>query len=165
MELCALRAHLISLARILARALGRQYRRNVAESSRLSSNPAVAFMAGLAGSALLAGVWNTFGFASVRSEAGYELTHYFAPISWAFVVAYTIVSLLLGWTTNTKWPVALGMIFTLPIACSVELVRDSTSHNLIPFEILLTWLPGFLLAFGGAYCGCLLSRRTLHQAT
>jgi hypothetical protein len=135
---------------------------NVAESSRTSWNSAAAFLAGLTGSALLAGVWNTLGFAPMPSQVGYELTHYFSPITWPFVIAYTIISLLLGWITNTKWPVALGMIFTLPIACSVELSRDSTSHNLIPFEILLTWLPGFVLAFGGAYCGHWLRRRTLH---
>lgn len=96
-------------------------------------------------------------------QAGYELTHYFTPISWPFVIAYAIIGLILGAVTRKTWPVALGMIFTLPIACSVEVAQDSTSHNLIPFEILLTWLPGFVLALGAAYCGHWLRRRTFLQ--
>ena len=138
---------------------------NVTESSRASWNSAAGFLAGLAGSSLLAVVWNTLGFGSMRSQVGYELTHYFTPITWPFLIAYTILSLVLGWVTKTTWPVAVGMIFTLPIACSVELSQDSTSHNLIPFEIFLTWLPGFVLAFGGAFCGRGLRRRMLLQAT
>jgi hypothetical protein len=98
------------------------------------------------------------------SQGGYELTHYFTPISWPFVITYAIVSLVLGAVTKTTWPVALGMIFTLPIACSVEVAQDSTSHNLFPFEILLTWLPGFVLAFGAAYCGRWLYGRTFLQS-
>jgi hypothetical protein len=137
----------------------------VTESSRESWNSFAGFLAGLAGSTLLAVVWNTLGFGSMPSHVGYELTRYFTPISWPFVIAHTIISLGLGWVTKTTWPVGLGMIFTLPIACSVELSQDSTSHNLIPFEILLTWLPGFVLAFGGAFCGRWLRRRRLLQAT
>lgn len=135
------------------------------ESSRASWKSAAGFVAGLAGSTLLAVVWNTLGFASTPSEVGYELTHYFTPITWRFVIAYTIISMLLGLVTKTTWPVALGMIFPLPIACSVEVSQDSTSHNLIPFEILLTWLPGFVLAFGAAFCGDWLRRRRLLHAT
>jgi hypothetical protein len=135
------------------------------ESSRASWNSAAGFAAGLVASTLLAVVWNTLGFASAPSDVGYELTHYFTPISWPFVFAYAIISMLLGFVTKTTWPVALGMIFTLPIACSVEVSQDSTSHNLIPFEVLFTWLPGFVIAFGAASCGRWFRRRWLLQAT
>jgi len=110
-------------------------------------------------------VWNTLGFASMPSQVGYQLTQYFTPTTWPFVIAYTMISLLLGWGTRTTWPVALGMIFPLPIACSVDVSRDPTSHNLIPFEILLTWLPGFVIAVGAASCGRWLRRRMLLRAT
>jgi hypothetical protein len=105
------------------------------------------------------------GLAPKSSGAAYELTRYFTLITWPFILAYTILALLLGGLTRKTWPVALGMIFTLPIACTVEVSRDSTSHNLIPFEMILTWLPGFLLALGAAYCGRWLRRRMLLPTT
>jgi hypothetical protein len=137
----------------------------VTESFRASWNSATGFLAGLAGSTLLAVAWHTMGLAPKSSGAAYELTRYFTLITWPFILAYTILALLLGGLTRKTWPVALGMIFTLPIACTVEVSRDSTSHNLIPFEMILTWLPGFLLALGAAYCGGWLSRRMLLPTT
>jgi len=133
--------------------------RYVTQSLKTPWNSATAFTAGLAASTMLAVVWNKVGFAPASAQKGYELTNYFSPVTWRFVVAYTFIALLLGSVTRMTWPVALGMIFTLPIACGVEFSQDSTSHNLIPFEILLTWLPGFLLAYGAAAGGSWLQRQ------
>lgn len=130
-----------------------------------SWNSAAAFLSGLTGSTLLAVAWNAIGFATGRTQVGYELTHYFTPISWSFVFAFAIIAMLLGAATGKTWPVGLGMISTLPIACGVEVARDSTSHNLIPFEILLTWVPAFLLGFGAAFCGAWLRKRKLETRT
>jgi hypothetical protein len=45
------------------------------------------------------------------------------------------------------------MMLPLPIAFGIEVRSDPTSHNLIPFEVLLYWLPAFGLALLGGYCG------------
>jgi hypothetical protein len=135
------------------------------QSPTPSGNSVKGFVAGLASSVMLAVVWNVLGFAPLSAQKGYELTHYFTPITLSFVIAFAVVALLLGGFTRTTWPVGLGMIFTLPIACGVEFSQDSTSHNLVPFEILLTWLPGFLLASWAASGGRWLRGQMLARAT
>ena len=109
-------------------------------------------LAALVSSGLLAALWNVLGWAP-RTLAGYELTQSLAPATWGFAAAYAVIAGLLGWITRRPWPVALGMILIRPIACSVEIAQDPTSHNLIPFEILMFWLPLLLLAFACASVG------------
>ena len=125
----------------------------------------LAFLGSFASTIVLAVLWNVLGFAPPATQVGYELSEYFTPITWGFVASYTAIAFLLGWATQQVWPVALGMILTLPIASAIEIARDRTSHNLLPFEILLYWLPGFALAFGAAYTGDVVRRRVRKPPT
>ena len=147
----------------------------------------VGLLAGFAAIVSLATLWHLVGFVNPpiheghRSAhtPGYEFTEYFTHcISGSFVAAYAVVSLALGWKFQSGgpaalWsvetpaaasietiPVALGMVLPLPIALLIEVIRDPTSHNLFPFEVLLYWLPAFLVAWGGAACGWLIRARS-----
>ena len=107
-----------------------------------------------ASSVLLAALWHRFGWARPYSTDGYEFTQYLTScVSWWFILVYLSSGWGLGWITRTAWPVALGMISPLPIAFCVEVAKDPTSHNLIPFEVVLFWVPALALAFAGAYTG------------
>ena len=115
---------------------------------------ACALLAGLAGSVALAALWHLFGGAAPRTQEGYDYTQYFTScLSWPFAAAYFVLSFVLGWAVRRGWPVALGMMLPLPIAFGIEVASDPTSHNLIPFEMLLYWLPAFGLALLGGYLG------------
>ncbi len=139
----------------------------------------VGLLAGFAASVSLATLWHLVGFVNptihegYRSAhtPGYEFSQYFTHcISWSFAAAYALVSLALGWKFQSGWraahwsdvvsietiPVALGMVLPLPIALLIEGIRDPTSHNLFPIEVLVFWLPAFLVAWGGAACGWLI---------
>ena len=121
---------------------------------------------GLAGSVALAVVWHYFGLDPPPDQESYLYTQYFTGnIGWAYVGLYALVSLVLGWLTRLIWPVALGMILPLPFGVLIEVLQDPTSHNLIPFEIILYWLPAFAIAYGGAYCGQLIRARYGRSAT
>jgi len=135
----------------------------MAKTPRSRSNFIFGLLAGLAGSVSLAVLWHLFGFDSPPSQAGdeYQFTEYFtSSIGWPFLACYILVSLFLGWTTQCSRPVAIGMILPLPIALVVELSRDPTSHNLFPFEIIIFWVPAFIVAFSGAYFGQLIRARS-----
>lgn len=45
------------------------------------------------------------------------------------------------------------MMSPLPLALIVEVLQDPTSHNLLPFEVVMLWAPAFLVAFFGATLG------------
>lgn len=123
-------------------------------------HPAVGVMTGLAGSVGLALLWHFFGFASPVTQQGYFLTEYFTGcISLSYVALYAVASIALGWFSRSGWLVALGMILPLPIALVVEIALDPTSHNLLPFEIILYWFPGFAVAWGGAHLSRLIRVR------
>ena len=134
----------------------------MARTPRPRLHLALGLLAGLASSVSLAALWHLFGFVSPPTQgAGYQFTEYFTScIGWSFAVPYALVSLTLGWISQSKWPVALGMILPLPIAFAIEIELDPTSHNLIPFEIILFWFPAFVVAYGGAYCGQLIRARS-----
>ena len=141
----------------------------------------VGLLAGFAASVSLATLWHLVGFVNPQIHEGsrsahtpgYEFSQYFTHcISWSFAAAYALVSLALGWKFQSgepaapveppvafsieTIPVALGMVLPLPIALLIEGIRDPTSHNLFPFEVLRFWLPAFLVAWGGAACGWLI---------
>lgn len=110
-------------------------------------------LAGLVGTVALASLWHLFGAASPK-EADYVYTQYFTScLGLGFAAAYFGLGFVLGWIVQRVAVVALGMILPLPIAFLIEVTLDRTSHNLIPFEILLVWLPAFSLALLGAYLG------------
>jgi hypothetical protein len=62
------------------------------------------------------------------------------------------------------WPSTLIVGASVPAAVLARVVydtlADSTSHNLWPFEIILSAGPGFLAAFFGAAAGGLLATRS-----
>ena len=127
---------------------------------------ALVVLASLACSIALASLWHLFGFASPPTQSGYPFSQYLTGcISWPFVGVFALVSITLGWFSRSLWPVSLGMILPLPIASAIEVIQDPTSHNLIPFEVLLYWLPAFVIAFCGAYCGRQLQSRFARRTT
>ena len=162
-------------------------------SQRYLLHLAVRVLAGFAGSVSLVTLWHLLRFASPPTyqssiQAGYDFTQYFIDcIGWSFVVAYSVVGLILGWMVHGKLPaglgmigrlpialaievlpVALGMVLPLPIAVAIEVFQDPTSHNLIPFEVVVYWFPAFIVALCSAGCGWLIrakSTRGLGQPT
>ncbi len=111
-------------------------------------------LAGLLGTVVLASLWHLFGGAAPPKEADYVYTQYFTScLGWVFAAVYLALSIVLGWILRRVGAVALGMMLPLPIAFGIEVSLDQTSHNLIPFEMLLVWLPAFSLALLGAYLG------------
>jgi hypothetical protein len=122
--------------------------------------PALSVLAGLVGTIVLTALWHLLGGASPPTQAGYDYTQYFTTcLSWLFAAAYFVLSIALGGTVRRGWPVALGMILPLPIAFGIEVASDPTSHNLVPFEVLLYWLPAFGLALLGGYLGRIIAVR------
>jgi hypothetical protein len=69
------------------------------------------------------------------------------------LLLYFLASGVLGIVLKRPVEIAIGMMAPLPLAFLVEVLLDSTSHNLFPFEILLYWLPAFGLAFMGSLIG------------
>lgn len=69
------------------------------------------------------------------------------------VLSYFLASSVLGLFLKRPVDIALGMMAPLPLAVLIEVLLDSTSHNLLPFEALLYWLPAFGLAFLGSLVG------------
>jgi hypothetical protein len=111
----------------------------------------VAIVAGAIGTIALATVWHWSGLVTRPSERSYPLTQYFLNcVSWPFVFAYAAVALVIGRLARTEWPVAIGMVLPLPIALVVEMIRDSTGHNLLGIEIALYWVPALAIAYLGA---------------
>ena len=86
-------------------------------------------------------------------QAGYPYTQ---ALSFSFGWELTLSFLLggvVGWLTRRTAVVGLGMILPFAVAMCVEIAKDSTSHNLLPIEILIFWMPVFLVTWGGAVVG------------
>ena len=117
-------------------------------------NLGLAVIAGYAGAMGLAVICHSLGLVSRATEVGYPYTNYLATcVNLGSVGAYFLLNALLGCAFRHGWPIALGMMLPWPIACGIEISHDPTTHNLFPFEAILTWLPAFLLAFLGTYSG------------
>jgi len=128
--------------------------------TRTGSRFVLGVLAGLAGVVVLAALWHLLGGAAPPRQENYEYSGYFLGcLSWPFAAAYFALSIALGWGVRRGWPVALGMVLPLPIAMGIEMASNPTSHNLMPFEVLLYWLPAFGLAFLGAHLGERLATR------
>lgn len=85
----------------------------------------------------------------------YKYTNYISDcFGLKFGFAYFVLSIALGWTTNLKKQIAWGMIAPLAIAAYIEINNDPTDHNLLGIEVVMFWLPAFLLALVGAIIGC-----------
>jgi hypothetical protein len=115
----------------------------------------LAMLAGFAGVIALAAVCHALGLVSHRHMgAGYPYTNYLsACLNLGSIIAYFLLAALLGTASKRGWPIALGMMLPWPIACAIEIEIDPTSHNLFPFEAVISWLPAFLFALLGAYAG------------
>jgi len=120
----------------------------------------VAVVAGWASVMALVVLCHLFGFASHSSEGvGYPFTTYLAStFNKPVVGVYLLLSALLGAGFRRGWPVALGMMLPWPIACAIEVSRDPTSHNLLPFDIIL-WGAVFAVGLMGAFVGRLILSR------
>jgi ABC-type polysaccharide/polyol phosphate export permease len=70
-----------------------------------------------------------------------------------------VLAALLGGVLRQRWPVAVGMMLPWPIACLIEIIQDPTSHNLLPADVIVCWLPAFGIAFLGTYVGRKLAAR------
>jgi len=89
------------------------------------------------------------------SENSYAFTKYVAmsygvPAAIAVLASAALLGLL--WKSGA-WLVAIGFSLVPALAASIEMARDKTSHNLIPLEIILYWLPIFIIAWVGAAVG------------
>lgn len=109
----------------------------------------------------LAMLCHRLGFASQYGLGeGYPFTSYLRScLGVVQVVAYVLLGASLGGLFRPGWPVALGMTLPWPGACFIEIMRDSTSHNLLPFEVIIAWLPAFTLALMGTYVGRMVVER------
>jgi hypothetical protein len=120
--------------------------------------PVVAGCVGVIGLAMLC---HLLGFAShYGSGEGYALTSYLQRcLGVVQVGAYVLLGALLGGFFRPGWAVALGMMLPWPVGCLVETIKDPTSHNLLPFEVIIAWLPAFALALMGTYIGRMVVER------
>lgn len=80
-------------------------------------------------------------------------------LSWPAPTALLVLGLIAG--VVTRWhPVAIGAasVAVFPVVAIAEMVKDPTSHNLIPFEMVMY---GFLAvpAVLGAWVGGVVARR------
>jgi hypothetical protein len=113
-----------------------------------------AFAAGLASAMALTLACHALGLASPPRQHGYPLSQYLSGcVGIGFALVYALAAALFGFAGMRRVPIALGMMAPLPIALGIEVIRDPTSHNLLPFEIVLYWLPAFGVAFAGATVG------------
>jgi hypothetical protein len=114
----------------------------------------VGVILGLTASVVLIAFFQAMGWISAPTQRSYVLTQTIARcVGPAFIAALLLLAALQGFLVRSALGVAAGMILPLPIAAGVEIYQDPTSHNLIPFEIVLYWGPTFLLAFGAALLG------------
>ncbi len=96
-----------------------------------------------------------FDHRAFLSEDSYAFTKYVAmsygvPAAIAVLASAALLGLL--WKSGA-WLVGIGFSLVPALAASIEMGRDKTSHNLIPFEIILYWLPIFIIAWVGAAVG------------
>lgn len=111
----------------------------------------VAIVAGAIGTLALATVWHWAGLVTRPAQPSYPLSQYFLNcVSWPFVFAYAAVALVIGRLARTEWPVAIGMLLPLVVAVFVEMIRDSSGHNLLGIEVGLYWVPALAIGYLGA---------------
>jgi len=63
-----------------------------------------------------------------------------------FIGCFILSGVSLSYLKTNQFLVALGMILPMPIGFIAEVIVDPTSHNLIPFEVIGGWIPGFIIA-------------------
>lgn len=58
-----------------------------------------------------------------------------------------------GMMRGSTIALALGCTLVPAFATIIELIRDSSTHNLLGLEIVIYWIPLFLIALGGSWLG------------
>jgi len=107
---------------------------------------------------LLVTVWHYAMPQHRVDDKAYGFTNALVPSLLWLLIVFACIAGALGYLTNRKLPVAFGLILPFPIALWIEISRDPTSHNLFPFEIILGWIPAFLVALLAAYVGARIRR-------
>ncbi len=124
------------------------------EFRKLCLGVCLAVLAGWASTMAMAAALHALGWVSPAAEQGYPLTNYLQTcVSPGSAIVYCALAVILGCMLRKPWPVAVGMMLPWPIACAIELTRDPTSHNLLPFEAIIAWVPALSLALMGTYGG------------
>ena len=79
-------------------------------------------------------------------------------LSWHAPLLLVLLGVGAGWLTRW-WPLSVGLcsVAVFPVAAVAEIFKDSTSHNLIPFELIM-YLFLSLPAMAGAWMGGMIGR-------
>ena len=78
---------------------------------------------------------------------------------WVHIVALVLVGLLLGLASRRRpWLLGFLAIAWLPVAAIAEMVVDSTSHNMFPFEFAMYGFYGVAAGLGAVLGGVCRSR-------
>jgi hypothetical protein len=110
---------------------------------------------GLSASICLIALFHALDRVAPETANSYHYTQLITRcISPAFVASYLVLAALLGLLLRHPLGVALGMIIPYPIAAVIEISHDKTNHNLLPFEMMLSWGPALIVAFLAALLGC-----------
>jgi hypothetical protein len=121
----------------------------------------LAVLFGLVGSAGLIRLWHLVGFASRAKSMGYPLSEYITQcFGVGFTVGYLLLGACLGGFTRRPVGTAIGTMLPLPIAALIEVLEDPTSHNLLGFEIVIYWVPAFLVGLIAATAGRIARKRS-----
>jgi hypothetical protein len=88
-------------------------------------------------------------------------SNYFALITQAVLIAVGY-HLAYRWHAS-PWVVGVAMMLPFPVATFYEITLDRTSHNMLPFEIIV-WVPLVALPTIGALVGRMMLRRRHTQA-
>ena len=115
--------------------------------------------AGAAGTIVLTLISHFF-YTGHTADAEYRYTRWLTEcVGWPYGAVYLLVSFWLGYALRRAFSIAFGMMSPLPVALGLEIFENATSHNLFPFEIVLTWLPAFIIAVVGSFSGKLIADR------
>lgn len=121
----------------------------------------LAVIAGWASAMGLAMLCHHFGLVSHNApQSGYPYSQYLSScLSLLSFGAYLVLAALLGGVLRQGWPVAVGMMLPWQIAFVIEVTHDRTTHNLLPADMIVVWLPAFGIALLGTYLGRKLAAR------
>jgi hypothetical protein len=97
-------------------------------------------------------------------DHSYFLTHLLVDNYFAWSTQIVLLAVGFGLGSARRAPpllVGAAMMVPFPLATGYEIFKDSTSHNLLPFE-LFVWVPLVLPATVGAVAGRFQRRRATH---
>ncbi len=107
---------------------------------------------------LLVFLWHCVGLVAPPPPTPDFSSYLYQVVSIPFLLAFGIVAAAMGALHFRPIAVGMGMVSPLAIALVLDVSRKPTSHNLFPFEIVMAWLPVFLISFGMAHLGAWLKR-------